>query len=111
MKTSPLSDASLVPSLSEMPLINEPSFFPEVSPSAMILPQPLDNVAPANTIYPPLTNEALMSNNMALNVDNRLPALPPSANLPMPPLIRGFSDLDTLAQAAESFDPSYQQNI
>ena len=28
---------------------------------------------------------------------------------PMPPLLmRGFSDLDTLAQAAESFDPYYQ---
>jgi hypothetical protein len=112
MKTSPLSDVSLVPSLSDMSLpLNEPSFFSEVSNSTMIVPQPLDSVAPVNTIYPPLTNEALLSNNMALNIDNRLPPLPPSASLPMPPLIRGFSDLDTLAQAAESFDTSYQQTI
>lgn len=114
-KRSPVSDqTSLEPPTSELPLIMpDVAFFPDNNPM-MIPQQPLpDNFA--TSIYPPLTDEALLA------ATNAMPPMPPidtrlaplgSGNIPMPPsLVRGFSDLDTLAQAAESFDPSYQQTI
>lgn len=110
MKRSPPSDTTSLEPPSELPMpMGEPTFFAE--PSALLMPQqPIpENISPAGTIYPPLTDEALLANTMQ-PMDGRLPNLPPG-NLPMPPLIRGFSDLDTLAQAAESFDPTYQQTI
>jgi hypothetical protein len=80
----------------------------------MPIPTMPDSVSP-NSLYPPLSEELLMGpgglvpqplydTKADLGMNNGTLAMPPA-------LIRGFSDLDTLAQAAESFDPYYQQNM
>ncbi|ETN36465.1 uncharacterized protein HMPREF1541_08743 [Cyphellophora europaea CBS 101466] len=110
VKRSPPSETTSLEPLSSNELaigMGDPTFFSE--PNPLLLPQqPIpENMSPPTTIYPPMTDDALMSANNMQPMDVRLPPLP-AGNLPMPPLIRGFSDLDTLAQAAESFDPCYQ---
>lgn len=114
-KRSPVSDqTSIEPPPSELPMLMPDStpFYTDNNP--MLLQQPpLPDTFSSNTIYPPLTDEALlnMNNMLPSALDARLAPLG-SGNIPMPPsLVRGFSDLDTLAQAAESFDPAYQQPI
>jgi hypothetical protein len=111
MKRSPPSDTtSLEPPPSDLGLGINDTFFTE--PSSLMMPQQTipENISPPNTIYPPLTDEALLAANTLQPMGSRLPPLP-TGSLPMPSLIRGFSDLDTLAHAAESFDPCYPQNM
>jgi hypothetical protein len=106
MKRSPPSDTtSLEPIPSDMSGLGlSDPFFGE--PSGLLMPQQTipESISPPNTIYPPLTDEALVA-------ANTLQPMLPAANIPMAPvLVRGFSDLDTLAHAAESFDPCYPLN-
>lgn len=111
MKRSPPSDTtSLEPPASDMALGMGDTFFTE--PNSLLMPQQTipENISPPNTMYPPLTDEALMAANTLQPMDNRLPPLP-NGNTMAPVLVRGFSDLDTLAHAAESFDPCYPQNL
>lgn len=111
LKRSPPSDTVSLEPPSDMALGMSDGFFAE--PNALMMPQQTipENMAPPNGMYPPLTDEALMMANTMQPMDNRLPLLP-AGSLPMPPvLVRGFSDLDTLAHAAESFDPRYPTNI
>jgi len=72
-----------------------------------------DSVSP-NSLYPPLGDDILLAQaaNAQQPMMNKLPDNGMAPNVHMPPtLIRGFSDLDTLAQAAESFNPYYQQGM
>ena len=115
---SPLSEVtSAAPSLEAPIPIGDQQFYP-TEPVNQVLPVlPIqaipENVTP-NSLYPPITEEALMA---AANALPPLMAEKPIdmnnlAAMPMPPpLIRGFSDLDTLAQAAETFDPYYQPTM
>lgn len=111
---SPPSDASVVQSLPEMPLpLQDPTFFAATNP--MLMPQQSipENISP-NSMYPALPDESLLANPLSQPIDARLPPMMgvPTGPIPMAPtLVRGFSDLDTLAQAAEVFDPCYQQPI
>jgi hypothetical protein len=110
---SPLSEvtslASLAPSAIETPLtIEEPILYQNPIPQNMI---PIEASSASMSMYPPLVEEAM------LNASNPLMLQPfdPSKQIMLPelappPLMRGFSDLDTLAQAAaESYEPYYQQ--
>jgi uncharacterized Zn finger protein (UPF0148 family) len=117
---SPLSDVtSIAPSLeAPMSLEDQAAFFPVTTETPLlpmnmpILPIP-ENVSP-NSHYPPIGTE-----DMLLPMAAVIPPLSATKMtdinsmpvMPMPTLIRGFSDLDTLAQAAETFDPYYQPNM
>jgi hypothetical protein len=119
MMRSPLSEVtSLAPSAIDTPLNGEETTFytdpPQMLMPGMQIPTMPDSVSP-NSLYPPLSEELLMGpgglvpqplydTKADLGMNNGTLAMPPA-------LIRGFSDLDTLAQAAESFDPYYQQNM
>lgn len=59
----------------------------------------------AASMYPPLVDDSLISSGLPIQIQNDKLDIA----IPQPPvLVRGFSDLDTLAQAA-AFDPYYQQ--
>lgn len=96
------SDITLAPNPVDTPV--DMSFFPDANPE-IVLPaeSALDASQNAASMYPPLGDEMLAA------------AIAPTTEktnvqVPQPPaLVRGFSDLDTLAQAAESFDPYFQQ--
>lgn len=106
---SPLSEVtSLAPSAMETPLtLEEPILYQNPAPQNMI---PTDqSVSASMSMYPPLGDDAILNANAAMlqpfdaSKQRMLPELVP------PPLMRGFSDLDTLAQAAaESYEPYYQ---
>lgn len=105
---SPISEvASLAPSTIDNSIIQaDPTFFQEPLPQ-LILPNETNAVSGVisnSSMYPPLGDDTIMSNSTLPQVDKL------DASIQMPPtLIRGFSDLDTLAQAAAAdFDPYYQ---
>jgi Zinc finger, C2H2 type len=115
---SPLSEVtSAVPSLDAPMGLQEQAFY-ATEPTNQVMPvmpvQPIpDNLSP-NSLYPPITNESLMAaaNSLSPSTADKLVDMSAMSAIPMPPtLIRGFSDLDTLAQAAETFDPYYQPAI
>ena len=119
---SPLSEVtSAAPSLDAPIAMEEQSFYPtEVTSQPLpVLPvqMPVQTMAdnlPTNSLYPPITDEALMAaaNAMAQPIPEKLMDMSGLPAMPMPPtLVRGFSDLDTLAQAAETFDPYYQPTM
>lgn len=100
------SDVSLGPNTVETPIDISPSFFPDPSPQIML---PLDSTllsdSTAASMYPPLVDDNLISDGLPIQIQNEKLDIA----IPQPPvLVRGFSDLDTLAQAA-AFDPYYQQ--
>ena len=108
---SPLSEVtSLTPSVIETPIaMEEPVLYQNPAPQSMM---PTDvGVSASMSMYPPLGEDTMMNATNPLMLQpfdptkqNLLPELAP------PPLMRGFSDLDTLAQAAaESYEPYYQQ--
>jgi hypothetical protein len=102
---SPLSEvASLPPSVLDTPLttLAEPPLY-DGSSSQMIMPtEQLMN--PMTNLYPPIGDDTIL-NTVAVAQENPDKAiLMPAGH---PPFQRAFSDLDTLAQAAESFDPYY----
>jgi len=96
------SDITLAPNPVDTPV--DMSFFPDPNPQ-IVLPADtaLDAAQNAASMYPPLGDETLAAA-IAPITDKT------NVQVPQPPvLVRGFSDLDTLAQAAESFDPYFQQ--
>lgn len=117
--------ATLYPSPMLLPGISSATTHPTAQPT--LIPQALyppigENVTASALLNPhPLALPSKSDLTALEDSSNSLPALAamgldPSmtsaagANTiipPIPPLIRGFSDLDTLAQAAESFDPYY----
>lgn len=100
------SDITLAPNPVHTPVDISPGFFAEPNPQIIM---PGDSVMADPSIYPPLVEEALLAE---LPVPNEKMV---SLTVPQPPsLVRGFSDLDTLAQAAEAsfidpIDPYYPQ--
>ncbi len=113
---SPLSEVtSLAPTAVDTPLnVDETAFYQEQPQMLMPIQTMPDNVSP-NSLYPPLGDDVLLA--QAVNAQQPMMNKIPDNGLgqnnsSMPPtLIRGFSDLDTLAQAAESFNPYYQQGM
>ncbi|KIX05014.1 uncharacterized protein Z518_05886 [Rhinocladiella mackenziei CBS 650.93] len=110
---SPLSEVtSLAPTAIETPLNGEdPTFYSE--PSRMFMPiQTIPEGVSPNSLYPPLSEDSLLAHAPDMQVLDKSADLGTGSNAPMPPATpRGFSDLDTLAQAAESFNPYYQQGL
>ncbi|KEF52786.1 uncharacterized protein A1O9_11203, partial [Exophiala aquamarina CBS 119918] len=112
---SPLSEiTSLAPPTTETSMSTESSlatnFYPE-APQLLMPIQTIPETLSPNTIYPPLNEDLLNQQGPLLPLPQR--GLDKSeeflmnGGLQMPSLVRGFSDLDTLAQVAESFDPYY----
>ncbi|KAK5104240.1 hypothetical protein LTS08_002127 [Lithohypha guttulata] len=99
------SDITLPLNPIDTPVDTSPSFFADPTPQ-IVLPTDtaLDADSLVNSMYPPLIDEPLAATAISINEKLEMP-------VPQPPtLVRGFSDLDTLAQAAESqYDPYYQQ--
>lgn len=99
------SDITLPLNPIDTPVDTSPSFFADPTPQ-IVLPTDtaLDADSLVNSMYPPPIDEPLAATAMSINEKLEMP-------VPQPPtLVRGFSDLDTLAQAAESqYDPYYQQ--
>lgn len=111
--TSPLSEVtSLAPSAIETPLtLEEPVLYQHSVPQNMIPTEP--SIPVSMSMYPPLGDDTMLSTNpimlQPLQFDPTKQNVLPELAAP-PPLMRGFSDLDTLAQAAaESYEPYYQQ--
>jgi Zinc finger, C2H2 type len=111
--TSPLSEVTpLAPSAIETPLtLEEPVLYQNPVPQNMIPTEP--SVSASMSMYPPLGDDTMLNTNpimlQPLQFDPTKQNLLPELAAP-PPLMRGFSDLDTLAQAAaESYEPYYQQ--
>ncbi|KIW67379.1 hypothetical protein, variant [Phialophora macrospora] len=109
---SPLSEVTSVAATAiDTPLnVEEPIY---ADPSQVLMPiQAIpDNVSPSS-LYPPLGDETLMNTVPMGQIPVMSKSHDPGSGAgdfmnPMPPLIRGLSDLDTLAQAAESFDASF----
>lgn len=99
------SDTTLQSNLVDTPVDISPTFFPEATPQIVLPDETLPLDPTGASMYPPLLDDTLMANTV-LQPTEKL-----ELSVPQPPaLIRGFSDLDTLAQAAESaFDPYFQQ--
>ncbi|KAJ9660346.1 hypothetical protein H2198_002655 [Neophaeococcomyces mojaviensis] len=98
------SEISLAPNHVETPVDISPTFFPDPNPQIVL---PMDSTLlsdpTAASMYPPLVDDTLIPPGV-LSQNEKL-----DISVPQPPtLVRGFSDLDTLAQAA-AFDPYYQQ--
>lgn len=97
------SDVTLAPNPVDTPVNISPSFFPDPNPQILLPADTSLSMDPTVSMYPPLIDEAMLAASTMVPGDKL--GLP----IPQPPaLVRGFSDLDTLAQAAESFDPFYQ---
>jgi hypothetical protein len=111
---SPLSEVtSVAPTAIDTPLnVEESTFY--VDPPQVLMPiQTIpENLSPSS-LYPPLGDDPLLSAPLGqIHVSAKLndPNLVLNGTIPpMPTLARGFSDLDTLAQAAESFDTTFYQ--
>lgn len=104
--TSEPSDVTLAPNPVHTPVDISPGFFADTNPQIIM---PGDSVMADPSTYPPLSDDALLT---------EMPASTEKLNnlcIPQPPsLVRGFSDLDTLAQAAEAsfidpIEPYYSQ--
>lgn len=115
MIPSPLSQTmSIGAPTTEVPVaLEEQAFYPDPSNAGLIPVQSIPDNLSGNSLYPPLADEALLINvNSTSHLTAEKPAELPIPSLPvLPPLARGFSDLDTLAQAAESFNPYYQSGM
>lgn len=117
MIRSPLSEViSAAPSLeAPIPLEEQPLLYPtEPSNPVMIPVQPIPDTLSPNSLYPPITDEALLAATSTVPppLTKKVMDMSGLPAVPMPPtLIRGYSDLDTLAQVAETFDPYYQPTI
>jgi len=102
---SPLSEvASLPPSVLDTPMatLAEPMLY-DSSNTRMVMPA--ERMAnPMTNLYPPIGDDTMLNAAAVAQGNVEKAILMPAGH---PPLQRGFSDLDTLAQAAESFDPYY----
>ena len=110
---SPLSEVtSVAPTAIDTPL-NAEEIAPFPGPPQALMPiQTIPDSLSPSSLYPPLSDEVLLGTPSVGQVLVLSKPSDPSLELsslmnPMPPLTRGFSDLDTLAQAAESFDTSF----
>ncbi|KIW13077.1 hypothetical protein PV08_08264 [Exophiala spinifera] len=109
---SPLSEGtSLAPTAVETPVLSHEDTSLYLEPRQMLMPiQTIPESVSPNSLYPPLADDPLLGAPLlqppllSKGIGN---GMVPNGLVP-PTLIRGFSDLDTLAQAAESFDPYYQ---
>lgn len=103
---SPLSEvASLPTGVIDTPLttLAEPMLYGDAS-TQMIMPN--DHLSNGMTnLYPPIVDDTML-NSVAATRENAEKTVMMQPGCP-PPFQRGFSDLDTLAQAAESFNPYY----
>ncbi|EXJ68210.1 uncharacterized protein A1O5_08825 [Cladophialophora psammophila CBS 110553] len=110
---SPLSEVtSIAPTAIDTPLNVEDSAFYQEPPQIVMPIQAMPESVSPSSLYPPLVDDPLLNSTPIGQVHtlrkSTHPTLGGSGLLgSMPPLTRGFSDLDTLAQAAESFDTSY----
>ncbi|OAP60722.1 hypothetical protein AYL99_05724 [Fonsecaea erecta] len=113
---SPLSEVtSIAPTAIDTPLNVDESAFYHDPPQVLMPIQTIPESVSPSSLYPPLSDDSLLnsthigqlgkSTHHTLAGGGLLPPMPHA-------LTRGFSDLDTLAQAAESFDTSfYHQNL
>ncbi len=102
---SPLSEvASLPPGVIDTPLsaLTEPMLYGDGSIQMPMTTEHMSNGM--SNLYPPIGDDTML-NAAAAQENTEKPIMMPSGA--PPPFTRGFSDLDTLAQAAESFDPYY----
>jgi len=103
---SPLSEvASLPTSVIDTPLstLAEPMLYGDANTQQMMPTEHMSNGL--TNLYPPIGDDTML-NSAAVARENMDKPIMMSTGAP-PPFMRGFSDLDTLAQAAESFDPYY----
>ena len=104
--TSDPSDTTFVSNTIDTPIDISPSFMLDNHPQIAILPDgsvPMDPMS--SSMYPPLVDDPLLGSSILQTEPKTQLAVPQP-----PALVRGFSDLDTLAQAAESaFEPYFQQ--
>ncbi|KIX93039.1 uncharacterized protein Z520_11312 [Fonsecaea multimorphosa CBS 102226] len=116
---SPLSEVtSIAPTAIDTPLnVDESAFYHDPPQVLMPIHTIPESVSPSS-LYPPLGDDPLLNSTSigqvpTLGKSNEHNLVGSGLLQPMPPtLTRGFSDLDTLAQAAESFDTSfYHQNL
>lgn len=114
MMRSPLSDVtSLAPPTTETSVNSEESIVPGFYPDSqqMLLPiQPIPEVLSPNVLYPPMGDDLLAAQASLLPLPqlmmDKSSVFGLNPHMGMTPGLR-FPDLDTLAQAAESFDPYY----
>lgn len=103
------SDSTLNAISVNTPISISPPFFSETTPQIMLsgdttLTEPM-------SMYPALPEDIMTATAPATAAAQLEMSSNDKLEVPQPPaLIRGFSDLDTLAQAAETFDPYFQQN-
>lgn len=113
---SPLSEVtSVAPTAVDTPMnADESAFYNDASQVLMPIQANIDNMSPSS-LYPPLSDETVLgipplAQAATMNKSNDVAYGASGLMNPMPPLLtRGLSDLDTLAQAAESFDTSFYQ--
>lgn len=100
------SDVTLAAISVNTPVNISPSFFPDPAPQIVLPPDSaLTGDMLTASMYPALGDEGLPVDGAVAAGSDKL-----DVPVPQPPtLVRGFSDLDTLAQAAETFDPYFQQ--
>ena len=110
---SPLSEVtSVAPTAIDTPLnVEEIVPFPGAPQALMPIQAIPDSLSPSS-LYPPLGDEIMLAAPSVGHIPVLGKPIDPTLELnslmnPMPPFTRGFSDLDTLAQAAESFDTSF----
>lgn len=111
---SPLSEVTsitpVMPTDTQISL-DETAFFPDAVAGQVMMPAVVPGSVSPNSVYPPLADDAVLAAAGIIPSVDKIPEFNP-ATIPMPPtLIRGFSDLDTLASAAESLDPYYQSTM
>jgi hypothetical protein len=102
---SPLSEvASLPPSVLDTPMatLAEPMLYDSSNTQIIMPAEQMAN--PMTNLYPPIGDDTMLNAAAVAQENVEKAILMPAGH---PPLQRGFSDLDTLAQAAESYDPYY----
>ena len=102
---SPLSEvASLPPNVLDSPLstLAEPMLYDGSNAQMMMPTEQMTN--PMTNLYPPIGDDTMLNAAAATQETAEKGIMMPTSH---PPFQRGFSDLDTLAQAAESFNPYY----
>ncbi|RMZ78921.1 hypothetical protein DV737_g3671, partial [Chaetothyriales sp. CBS 132003] len=86
----------------------DPSLYPEPTNPSLLSTGPLPPNVPPGSVYPPLADDGLLApEHLPLAHAAKAAKLSNTLLPSLPTLVRGFSDLDTLAQAAETFDPYY----
>ena len=114
MMRSPLSEVTSIAPVADLQTPLDAAFYPDPSVNQVMMPaiMPMSDGLSPNSVYPPLAEDAMLAAASIVPPMDKMADFSAASTIPMPPtLIRGFSDLDTLAQAAESFDPYYQTTM